>query len=53
MFGRKEQKYILVLNREEARLLRAAMVFFHNWAIERGKPPEDIEELLVKLYKAK
>ena len=52
MFGRNKERYILELSQEEARLLKAAMIFFHNWAIERGKPQEDIEEILVKLYKA-
>ena len=53
MFGKRKETFILELSPEEARLLKAAMIYFHNKVIERGMPPEDIEEVLIKLYKVR
>ena len=48
---KKVPKRIVELNREEARLLRHALMQFRNKCLNLGKPTEDIEGLLIKVTK--
>jgi len=46
---KKSQKRIVELSPAEARLLRYALMQFRNKVLNAGKPPEDIESLLLML----
>ena len=46
---KNNQKVIVRLTREEARLARDAIIGFRNRIIKEGGPVEDLDELLKKL----
>ena len=46
----KDYKIRLELTAYEMQLLRSAMVWFRNWAMSAGKPTEDINEIILRLY---
>ena len=50
MFFRKESKVVLSLNHDELVLLRKVLLYMRNKFISEGKPIEDINDLLLKLY---
>lgn len=50
MFKRREPKKVLELNRDELVLLRKVMMYTRNKLISEGKPIEDINEIIIKLY---
>ena len=47
----KKIKYKVVLTREELRIIRDGMLYFRNELINRGKPTEDVDEILIRLMK--
>ena len=47
----KKIKYKVVLTREELRIIRDGMLYFRNELISRGKPTEDVDEILIRLMK--
>lgn len=51
MFRRKPKKRIIEFSPEEARLLKAAMLWFRNKLTAEGKPTEDVNELLIRIMK--
>lgn len=51
MFGRRKRDRVLVLCADERRLLVTAMLSFRNKLLARGKPTEDIDELLIRLMR--
>ena len=51
MFERRNRDRVLVLCANERRLLTAAMLAFRNKLLARGKPTEDVNELLLRLMK--
>ena len=51
MFGRCKRDRVLVLCANERRLLTAAMLAFRNKLLARGKPTDDVNELLLRLMK--
>ncbi len=52
MFFRRKQppKRVLELNHEELVLLRSVMMYIRNKLIAEGKPIEDINDIILKLY---
>ena len=51
MFGRRKRNRILELCAGERRLLTSVMLAFRNKLLSRGKPTEDVNELLIRLLK--
>ena len=49
---RREKRYIY-MDSAEHRLAIEGMNHFRNYLIQTGKPTEDVDELLLKLLKAK
>ena len=49
----KMPKRILVLNQSEYRLMLQGLLHFRNKLIEQGRYPDAINELLVKLQRAR
>lgn len=49
----KQPKRILVLSSSEYRLLIHGLVHFRNKLIQQGRYPDAIDELLIKLHKAR
>ena len=49
----KMPKRILVLSKSECRLMLYGLVHFRNKLIQQGRYPETINELLVKLQRAR
>ena len=49
-FKRREAKKVLQLNRDELILLRKVMLYTRNKLVAEGKPIEDVNDILVKLY---
>ena len=47
---RRRDRIIFELDQKELRLLRDAMLAYRNRTAERGKPTEDIDLILSKLY---
>ncbi len=46
----RENKVVLTLTADEKRILRKIMLYFRNKVAREGKPTEDIDELLMKLW---
>ena len=46
----REDKVALTLTTDERRILRKIMLYFRNKVAREGKPTEDIDELLMKLW---
>jgi len=40
-----------MLNAEEMRILRRALVEWRNYLIERDYPTDDVDRILIRLYK--
>ena len=51
MFGRKKDKVYVMLNAEEMRILRRALVEWRNYLIERDYPTDDVDRIQPRLYK--
>ena len=51
MLSRKDEKRIVELSPDEARLLREALLAFRNKLLSAGKPTEDVNELIIKVMK--
>lgn len=51
MLFRKEKKYYVILSDRELRLAKYALLQFRNKLLAEGKPAEDINSILLKLYK--
>ncbi len=51
MFGRKKDKVYVMLNAEEMRILRRALVEWRNYLIERDYPTDDVDRILIRLHK--
>ena len=49
LFHRKPDKKVLMLNRQESRLLREGLLYFRHKVIEMDYPTEDIDVLLSKI----
>ena len=49
----KMPKRILVLSQSEYRLMLQGLLYFRNKLIEQGRYPDAINELLVKLQRAR
>ena len=50
LFAKKKMCYV-TLNDSELRLAKAALIQFRNKLIVKGLPAEDVNGLLLKLYK--
>ena len=50
MFGKRKDRVILEVTADEMRILRKTMLLFRNRMIEAGKPTEDIEGVIAKLW---
>ena len=50
MLFKKEMRKVLNLTRDELILLRKVLLYTRNKLISEGKPIEDINELILKLY---
>ncbi len=50
LFAKKKMRYV-TLNNSELRLAKAALIQFRNKLIAKGLPTEDVNGLLLKLYK--
>ena len=48
---RRPEKVRLTLSHDEARTLREIMIIFRNRVAGDGGPTEDIDELILKLYR--
>lgn len=48
---RRKKNYYVNLTYEELKVLRAGMLWFRNQVIREGKPTEDIDELLKRIWK--
>lgn len=51
MLFRKEKMYYVILSDRELRLAKYALLQFRNKLLAEGKPAEDINSILLKLYK--
>ena len=51
MLFRKEKKYYVILSDRELRLAKYALLQIRNKLLTEGKPAEDVNELLLKLWK--
>ena len=51
MFGSRKNQIMLKLTTEEARILRKIMLYFRNKILAEGLPTEDIDALIMRLYK--
>ncbi len=47
----RRKKVILTLSNAERRLMTTAMLSFRNKLAARGKPTEDVSELLIRLMR--
>lgn len=50
LFAKKKMRYV-ILNNSELRLANYALIQFRNKLIANGLPTEDVNGLLLKLYK--
>ena len=50
LFAKKKMRYV-TLNNSELRLVKYVLVQFRNALIAKGLPTEDVNGLLLKLYK--
>ena len=50
LFTREKKRYV-ALSERETRLAKYALLHFRNKLIAQGKPAEDINSILLKLYK--
>lgn len=50
LFAKKKMRYV-ILSDSELRLAKYALIQFHNKLIAKGLPTEDVNGLLLKLYK--
>ena len=50
LFSKKEMRYV-TLSDSELRLAKYALLRFRNMLIAKGLPTEDVNGLLLKLYK--
>ena len=50
LFAKKKMRYV-ALSDSELRLAKAALIQFRNALIAKGLPTEDVNTLLLKLYK--
>ena len=50
LFAKKKMRYV-TLSDFELRLAKAALILFRNALIAKGLPTEDVNALLLKLYK--
>ena len=50
LFAKKKMRYV-ILNDSELRLAKAALIQFRNKLIAKGLPTEDVNALLIRLYK--
>ena len=50
MFFKKEVRKILNLTHDELVLLRKVLLYTRNKLVSEGKPIEDINDLILKLY---
>ena len=48
---RRKKNYYVNLTYEELKVLRAGMLWFRNQVIREGKPTEDIDELIKRIWK--
>ena len=48
---RRQKLVKLTLTSDEARILRKIMVLFRNKVAGEGGPTEDIDQLIIKLYR--
>ena len=48
---RKKKYYYVNLSPEEVRILREGLLWFRNQVIREGKPTEDIDGLLLRIWK--
>ena len=51
MLFRKEKMYYVILSDRELRLAKYSLLQFRNKLIAEGTPTEDINSILLKLYK--
>ena len=49
----KQSKRILVLSPSESRLMLYVLLHFHNELIQQGRYTDAVDELLIKLQKAR
>ena len=47
----RNQKYEVMLTRKELKILKFALVEWRNWLIQNDYPTEDVDRILVRLYK--
>ena len=48
---RRQKQVKLTLSSDEARILKKIMIYFRNKVAGEGGPTEDIDQLIVKLYR--
>ena len=48
---RREKKLAVTLTHEEVRLMTRTLVGYRNMLIKKGLPTEDIDRILIRLYK--
>ena len=48
---RREKKVAVTLTHEEVRLMTRTLVEYRNMLIKKGLPTEDIDRILIRLYK--
>lgn len=49
----KQPKRVLVLSMSEYRQMLHGLIHFRNKLIQQGRYPDDVDELLIKLQKAR
>ena len=51
MFGRRKEIIRVVLTANEMHILKRALVEWRNYLIERDYPTDDVDQILIRLYK--
>ena len=51
MFGRRKDKVYVMLTANEMHILKRALVEWRNYLIERDYPTDDVDRILLRLYK--
>ena len=47
----KKMKYGVMLTYRELRILRVALIEWRNWLIQNDFPTEDVDQILMRLWK--
>ena len=47
----RNQKYEVMLTRKDLKILKFALIEWRNWLISHDFPTEDVDRILIRLYR--